>query len=445
MKKNTQQIALTILLNIIVCTSIAQTKSLTVGDLVPNVKISNIVNYKSSQAYISDFKNKLLILDFWATWCAPCVSMLPVCDSLQKEFNDDVQILPVAEQDRTTVTTFINHIQSARHISFPSVTGDTVLSKMFVHTEIPHYVWIDRTGKVIAITGADKLTSTTIKDYLNSGIITVAIKEDNFKQINEHQPMFKVANELIDSNNKHIDMIPDNNVLYHSVITGYIDGFGCESGADNERILCKNYSIGGLYRVALGGTDIKKMFVNSTVWQVHNTAVLAYTDSADMQLTSEPEIKQWLKTHTFCYELKCANTSFEKRSSIMLRDLNNYFGTTFGISGDIETVPAKILALVKTNSNTSFATKGISEKSIVNTYYLKIKNQPVSALLNFLSFQMDWLPPLKDETEYKSNIDIELSCDLTNLQDVNKALSAYGLQLEEKEEPREMIVIKDKQ
>lgn len=42
---------------------------LTVGDVMPDITFNNLVNYKSSSAKLSDFKGKLVILDFWATTC----------------------------------------------------------------------------------------------------------------------------------------------------------------------------------------------------------------------------------------------------------------------------------------------------------------------------------------------------------------------------------------
>lgn len=47
-------------------------RELTIGDTLPDVEINNIVNYKAKSVKASDFKGKLLILDFWAT-CVPLV------------------------------------------------------------------------------------------------------------------------------------------------------------------------------------------------------------------------------------------------------------------------------------------------------------------------------------------------------------------------------------
>lgn len=423
----------------------AQVKPLIVGDRVPDITIHNVINYPTTQVRLSDFKGKLLILDFWATWCLPCISMIPVCDSLQRTFEDELCILPVAAQDKKTVTAFIQNMRQARNISFPSVTGDTLLKKMFPHTEIPHYVWIDGTGQVIAITGADKMNKSVIGEYLKTGIITATTKTDKSKHINEKQPMFRVANELLGNDTASIDVLPNDDLLYHSVITGHIEGFGCETGGDTNRIVCKNESIGGLYRYALCGLDITKIYLNSTAWQVTNPAVLPYTDSAELRCDTKALSESWMQQYTFCYELKYPDISFEKKAAIMLQDLNNYFGARFNIHGCLEKIPVKILALVRTGQGERYAAGGTTEPAKSDAFFLRMKNQPVAALVNILAGNMDLLPPVVDATGYKGNIDIELHCDLSNLAEVNKALAVYDLALQEREEVREMIVIKDKQ
>ena len=80
------------------------TKGLQIGQEVPNVTLTNLYNYKNASgkvattAKLADFKGKLLILDFWATWCAPCVASIPKLENLQKQFEGKLQILPVTYQ-----------------------------------------------------------------------------------------------------------------------------------------------------------------------------------------------------------------------------------------------------------------------------------------------------------------------------------------------------------
>ena len=69
----------------------AQQKSnafLKVGDYLPDMQLQ-MENYHSPTAKLSDFKGKLLILDFWGTWCTPCVAALPELERLQNEWLPD--------------------------------------------------------------------------------------------------------------------------------------------------------------------------------------------------------------------------------------------------------------------------------------------------------------------------------------------------------------------
>ena len=64
-----------------------------------NPKIYEEVVFKDSNNYdvnLDDFKGKLLILNFWATWCAPCREEMPSLDDLQSNSNfDNLKVFPI--------------------------------------------------------------------------------------------------------------------------------------------------------------------------------------------------------------------------------------------------------------------------------------------------------------------------------------------------------------
>jgi len=64
-----------------------------------NPKIYEEVVFKDSNNYdvnLADFKGKLLILNFWATWCAPCREEMPSLDNLQSNNNfKNLKIFPI--------------------------------------------------------------------------------------------------------------------------------------------------------------------------------------------------------------------------------------------------------------------------------------------------------------------------------------------------------------
>ena len=67
--------------------------------ILKNPKIYEEVFFKDSNNYdvnLDDFKGKLLILNFWATWCAPCREEMPSLDDLQSNSDfDNLKIFPI--------------------------------------------------------------------------------------------------------------------------------------------------------------------------------------------------------------------------------------------------------------------------------------------------------------------------------------------------------------
>jgi thiol-disulfide isomerase/thioredoxin len=124
--------------------------------------LNNIHNYKKKTAMISDFQGKLLILDFWATWCSPCVAMRPKMEELQQQFNGKIQFLSVTYQKAEEVLPFLEKIQKDKPSILPEIMDDKILYRFFPHVYLPHYVWVDQTGKVKAITGFNEVTKSNI-------------------------------------------------------------------------------------------------------------------------------------------------------------------------------------------------------------------------------------------------------------------------------------------
>ena len=44
---------------------------------------------------ISDYEGKVLLIDFWETWCSPCLMVFPAMDSLRAEYGDRFEVMAV--------------------------------------------------------------------------------------------------------------------------------------------------------------------------------------------------------------------------------------------------------------------------------------------------------------------------------------------------------------
>ena len=78
---------------------------------------------------MSDFRGKLLLVNFWATWCPPCVEELPLLDFFYQENKDkNIQVVGLAVDQPSAVRTWLQ----TRPLNFPvgmAGLGGTELSK----------------------------------------------------------------------------------------------------------------------------------------------------------------------------------------------------------------------------------------------------------------------------------------------------------------------------
>lgn len=136
----------------------ASIKFLTVGDTLPaSLVFKNVINSPSSKIPLSDFSDKLLLLDFWASWCTSCAKSLPKVDSLRQELGDDFSAILVSSyrnpETTATVQKFSQRYQrtNGNPNSFPIVLADSTVSLLLDVPSLPHYVWVWN-RRLIAIT-----------------------------------------------------------------------------------------------------------------------------------------------------------------------------------------------------------------------------------------------------------------------------------------------------
>lgn len=80
-------------------------KELEVGDEAPDFEVELLDGEKVA---LSDYLGKVVLLNFWATWCSPCVEEMPDIQELSKAYPDDVVVLAVnCNEEGDTVRSFI--------------------------------------------------------------------------------------------------------------------------------------------------------------------------------------------------------------------------------------------------------------------------------------------------------------------------------------------------
>lgn len=180
---NRKKSILLILFSLISFSSMAQDQNvkLSLGDKIIDVSFSQILNYKDTATQLSQLRGKPMILDFWATYCSACITQLPKMDSLQKQFDKNLQIFLVNAYVNDKRDILINFIQQEKEkisgFRLPIVQSTEKLRAIFPVKSMPHYIWVGSDGRIKAVTGPTQITATNIK-LLIAGL-TLNVKNKN--------------------------------------------------------------------------------------------------------------------------------------------------------------------------------------------------------------------------------------------------------------------------
>lgn len=87
----------------------AEPKLLTVGSKAPSLDISDWVSLGNERfSKVTDFEpGQVYVVEFWATWCGPCIASMPHLAETQEKYIDQVQLVSISDEDRETVDAFL--------------------------------------------------------------------------------------------------------------------------------------------------------------------------------------------------------------------------------------------------------------------------------------------------------------------------------------------------
>ncbi|QNK61106.1 redoxin domain-containing protein [Pedobacter sp. PAMC26386] len=397
-------------------------RNLNVGDQVPNVIISKIIRNDKSNAKLSDFKDQLLIIDFWDTFCGSCIDALPRLDTLQQQFGSRIKILPVSYQSEAVMSAFFknNNFVNKRNVKLPCVVEDKLLGSYFPYKLISHEVWIYK-GVVKAITGTDYITAKNIQTILDGKTVKWPVKND-MVNFDPKKPIF--AQTEADQYNT------TGHFLKYSGITGHREGI------DYKKAIVYDTLATG-YRSAFYNKSIVQAFtmmtflLNPKTFILHpDRLILEVKDKSRYVYEKEKKFpSDWLSEHEICYEMVSAKPMDKKeRLEYIYSDLQHLLG----VNARWEKRDVNCLVIIKNkevNIDSLNATRKTGKKVIV------------SGIPVFYLDQSEQYPPGIDETGIKGQIVIQ---DFSNLDGLKKQLQLYGCDIIEAKRNIDVMVITEK-
>ena len=110
-------------------------------------------------------KGKVTFINYWATWCPPCIVELPSLEKLYQEYGDKVTFLFITQEDPSVVQRFLDR----KGLTIPAVRPLMNTPEALYERSIPTNYIIDKTGKIVLKDqGAANWNTPEVRDILDS-------------------------------------------------------------------------------------------------------------------------------------------------------------------------------------------------------------------------------------------------------------------------------------
>lgn len=385
---------------------------------------------------------KPTIINFWATWCVPCIRELKTLNSILDETNE-INVLSVTYEDEKKVSAFLESDSSFQSNNLTILSSDTLLVKYFPHRLIPHNIWIGEDGIVQYITGGKEIAERNIDLFIKGDQLDVHIKKDAV-EFNMFEPL-----EVV-----------DNDFVYRSVLTkrtpGAPSGFtysrwGYADDKNIKRVFAFNSLLSTMLWLAVDG--------GATLSNWYNTMRIETKDSLRFYSPKYAPIsfkrsdykseQDWRVENTHCFELTLPDYITDTLFfSYMLEDLKRNF--LFEVEKMKDSIPCSVITCDKA----SFQAPNPSDSTIfiLDENGLRAQNVSILYLFQYLNdrlkenlYDTPKDPPFIDKT---GGMRISLTLDFKNgkprYEDVKKLIcDRYGITITQQIDEYEITIIKD--
>lgn len=407
----------------------AQQKALKIGDAIPE-KIwttqLSMVNSPNRTTTLAKHRDKLILLDFWNTWCSACLKAFPKMENLQEKYDSRVKILAVSSQDRPTLEKFFASKNGQRFKGVVSVTDDQLFKKLFPHVGVPFIVWI-KDGKLLTTTDGDQVNENTIEEILSDGQSSL----QTVVQRNDDGPLM---------------MSPDIELEKSFVLSNYTFfgkgrmrglGFGTKFHRSADIIYGRqftNISLSEMYRIITDEIFQQKGDIFSEKRMI--------TELKGEDAFENPKRKDGTfdPAKLFSYDFIMPVAQADRLYPAMFANLNLVSDYT----ASIEKRAVPCMVLVRTSSADKIRTKGEPMEFALTDSGAVIKNSSMYKVINSMNGLVDIALPIIDETGYSANVDLYFG-NIKSLPQLQNELSRYDLTLVEAQRSLDMLVIRDKE
>lgn len=124
----------------------------------PSPEFKGFENYKGGTSDLADFRGKYVYIDFWATWCKPCIVQFPYLKELEKTYkNKNITFLSISVDDGQTAKTWAEAkklwkkaVKKHKLSGVQLFAGEKKFATDYMINKIPRFVLLDPNGVIVS-------------------------------------------------------------------------------------------------------------------------------------------------------------------------------------------------------------------------------------------------------------------------------------------------------
>ena len=371
------------------------------GDQFPDIPINHVINSPASSVNLNQQQDKkIYVLNFWGTWCGPCLPEMDALTKLQKANVNKIQVIGISDDSPAKLQ---KYLKSKPTPIWLATDTNFLLYTLFNFSSVSHSAIVNAKKEIVALVKTHSITQGLL-DSAYKGIKIKSDAEVKEKPVSKSADVFNV----------------DSTLSHNFTVRGYMVGqnamgrtFKGSSIYADRRINFVNTGIVTLYKTAF---DIVSS--NQIIYEVNEKSINTYAD----------------KSQRYCVDILVKPEEKDSLYTIFQQKLNAVLPVKAKII--YKTIPVYVI----TNSNFALPTSdkvsnyGFSGRGYEGTA-VTISNFANDYLSNELSL------PVVDETNLKGKYDIKTTVEMRTQEEIFKSIAALGLKIEKQERNMRMLVL----
>lgn len=383
---------------------LAQGVTIKAGDDFPAIPIKDVLinNRLTKQFNLNEVKDrKFYILNFWGTWCSPCIPEMDTLAILQKSNADRIQVIAISDESVSRLQIYLKAKPTPVWIASDTTA---LFYRLFNLSYVGQSAIIDANHKVVAVVKTHSINQKMLNTLYRGGAITsdADVKQ---KPVNTADDIFGV----------------DSTLTTNYTIKSFMIG---------QQAMGKRYLSNGPYK------QRRLSYVNTGIAVLYKSA---YDIVSENQVIWEADKKKWDnyddKSVSYCVDLLVAPNQKDSLFTTLQQRLN----ATLPVKARIEYRKMPVYVLINKSFSLSLSASTESSYGFSGKGYEGEAVTIASFAAEYLTNELDL--PVVDETNLTGKYDVKTNMEMRTRENVMKSVDALGLRLDKQERTMKVLIL----